>query len=180
MKLSPIEVKKQEFKKTMRGYDPVEVETFLGMVAADFEELLKSNRELKDKVIELEAHLQDYRAIEKTLQQTLAHAQETSAKAIENSRKEAQMMIREAEMKGNQIVDKARTDLILLKEEIAILKAKKGAIVSRLRTMLNSELQLIQALEIDEELQPKSNDEQPKEAAKDQIEIDEIVKNLDK
>lgn len=183
MKLTPMDVKRQEFKKVFRGYDPVEVETFLGMAASDLEDLLKSNKELKEKVLEIETQLQDYKAIEKTLQQTLAYAQETSARSLENSRKEAQLMISEAEVKASQILEKARANLIFMKEEIAILKAKKTAIVSRLRTLLNSELQLIQALEIDEELQAKSNDEPAeggKEPTKNQIEIDEIVKNLGK
>ena len=178
MKLTPLDLRKQEFRKVMRGFDPVEVETFLGMVASALEELTKANRDLKDKVIELETHLQDYKAIEKTLQQTLAAAQETSVKSVENARKEAQITVAEAELKANQIVDKARTDLILMKEELSILKSKKIAIVSRLRTLLTSELQLIQALEVDEELQTKSNDNQLKET-KERVDIDEIVKNLD-
>lgn len=178
MKLTPLDVKKQEFKKVMRGFDPVEVETFLGMVATELEELTKVNRELKDKVIELEARLQDYTAIEKTLQQTLATAQETSAKSVENARKEAQMIKAEAELKANQIVDKARTDLMLIKEELAILKSKKTALVSRLRTMLSSELQLIQALEIDEEFQQPKNEDRSAGAEK-RGEIEDIVRNLD-
>ena len=180
MKLTPIEIKRQQFKKVMRGFDPVEVETFLGMIVSEFEELLKSNREFKDKQLELETQLRDYKAIEKTLQQTLAHAQETSEQSIANSRREAQLMISEAELKANQITEKARNNLIFMKEELTILSAKKAAIVSRLRTLLNSELQLIQALEVDEELQSKSNDEPSKQPAKDQMEIDEIVKNLNK
>lgn len=175
MKLTPLDLRKQEFKKVMRGFDPVEVETFLGMVAGELEELTKANRDLKDKIIELETHLQDYRAIEKTLQQTLATAQETSTRSVENARKESQMMVREAELKASQIVDKARTDLILMKEGLSILKSKKTAIISRLRTLLNSELQLIQALEVDEELQPTSNEKE----SKDSVDIDEIVRNLD-
>jgi cell division initiation protein len=180
MKLTPMDIKRQEFRKVMRGFDPVEVEAFLGMVADELEDLTRSNRDLKDRVIELETQLQDYKAIERTLQQTLATAQETSVKSVENAKKEAQMMIAEAEMKGGQIVDKARTDLILMKEELAILKSKKTAIVSRLRTLLNSELQLIQALEVDEELQSKPVDERPKDAGSSRVDIDEIVKNIDR
>jgi cell division initiation protein len=175
MKLTPLDVKKQEFKKVMRGFDPVEVETFLGMVANELEELTRANRDLKDKLIELEARLQDYRSIEKTLQQTLATAQEAGAKSIENARKEAQMMITEARMKANQIVEKSRNDLIMMKEGLAILKSKKTAIISRLRTLLGSELQLIQALEVDEELQEESKEDRQR----DQVEIEEIIKNLD-
>lgn len=180
MKLTPMDIKKQKFKKVLRGLDPVEVETFLGMIASELEETLKVNKELKDKVIELETQLRDYKAMEKTLQQTLAHAQETSVRAIENSRKESQLIITEAEMKAAQIVDKARADLTRMKEEISILRAKKDTIINRLRMLLNSEMDLIKALEVDEEFQRPTNDDQPKEPTKEQIEIDEILRNLDK
>ncbi|MEK7248881.1 MAG: DivIVA domain-containing protein, partial [Bacteroidota bacterium] len=32
MKLTPLDIRKQEFKKVMRGYDPIEVETFMEMM----------------------------------------------------------------------------------------------------------------------------------------------------
>lgn len=43
MRLTPIQIRKQEFAKKMRGFDPEEVEAFLTTVASDFEELLKEN-----------------------------------------------------------------------------------------------------------------------------------------
>ena len=43
MKLSPIEIRKQEFKKSMRGYDTVEIDTFIELVANEYENLIKEN-----------------------------------------------------------------------------------------------------------------------------------------
>ena len=97
MKLTPLDIRKQEFKRVMRGYDPVEIDTFLEMVAAEFEELLKSQKDMRDRAIELEVQLKDYRQIEKTLQQTLLQAQETTGKTYEAARKEAELIVREAE-----------------------------------------------------------------------------------
>ena len=71
MKVTPLDVRKQEFKKQMRGYDPVEVDTFLEMVAVEMEDLLRQQKESRDRVVELETQLKDYKQIEKTLQQTL-------------------------------------------------------------------------------------------------------------
>ena len=39
MKITPLEIKRQQFKKVMRGFDPVEVETFLEMVSNDTADL---------------------------------------------------------------------------------------------------------------------------------------------
>ncbi|MBI4428659.1 MAG: DivIVA domain-containing protein [Ignavibacteriales bacterium] len=176
MKISPLEVKRQEFKKVLRGYDPVEVDTFLEMISNELEELLGLNKQMKDKVIELETQLADYKHMEKTLQQTLLQAQETSGKSIENSRKEADLIIKEAELKASQIVEKARTDFSRTKEEIANLKARKESIISRLKVLLHSELDLLRALEIDEE--DLSKHDSSKGTGKEHLEIEEILKKL--
>jgi len=82
MKITPLEIKRQQFKKVMRGYDPVEVDTFLDMLSTEMEDLVRANRELTDRVLGLETQLSDYKNMEKTLQQTLMQAQETSGKSI--------------------------------------------------------------------------------------------------
>ena len=74
MKLTPLDIRKQEFKKVLRGYDTVEVDTFMDMMANEFEEVLRLQKEMRDRVIELEVQLKDYRQIEKSLQQTLLQA----------------------------------------------------------------------------------------------------------
>ena len=176
MKITPLEVKRQQFKKGMRGYDAVEVETFLEMVSNELEDLLKENKDLKDKIIELETQLYDYKNMEKTLQQTLMQAQEASGKSIENSRKEASLIVQEAELKASQIVDKARLDFARAKEEIASLKGRKESILSKLKILLKSELDLISALSIDED--DLTGDKPSKGSGKEHLEIDEILKKL--
>ena len=177
MKLSPLDIKKQEFKRGMRGFDPVEVETFLDMVSKEFEDLVKQNKDFKEKVIELDTQLKDYKQLEVTLRQTLSSAQETAEKSLENSRKEAQLIVQEAELKANQIVDHARRDLSKTKEELSTLKAKKEAIVSRLRVLLQSELELVRALEVDDESQVQHS--MTKGTGKSAFDVDEIVRALD-
>jgi cell division initiation protein len=176
MKITPLEIKRQQFKKVMRGYDPVEVDTFLDMLSHELEEIVTKDKDLKDKIIELETQLKDYRNMEKTLQQTLLQAQETSGKEIANSRKEATLIVQEAELKASQIVDKARMDFARIKEEISNLKARKESILSRLKVLLASEIDLIKALEIDEE--DGSRLDTSKGTGKAHIEIDEILKKL--
>ncbi len=174
MKLTPLDIKKQEFKKVMRGYDPVEVNAFMEMVAAELAELLKENKDVKEQAIQNDVQIRDYRQMEKTLQQTLVQAQEASGKTIENARKEAQLVIQEAELKANQILDQARSDLLRIKDEISTLKSKRESIASRLRVLLSSELELIKALEMDDSTSESSS----RSSAKGAIDVDDIVKKL--
>ncbi|MFQ5797392.1 MAG: DivIVA domain-containing protein [Bacteroidota bacterium] len=178
MNLTPLDIKRQEFKKSLRGYDPVEVDTFLQMVSKGVEAILTHDKELKEKVIGLETQLQDYKNIEKTLQQTLLQAQETTGRSIQNSRKEAELILQEAEIKATQILDKARMDLAKIQEDVSSLKAKKDSLVTRLKVLLSSELELIRALEIEEEEILRTD--LSRGTGKSAIEIEEIVRNLEK
>jgi len=176
MKITPLEIKRQEFKKVMRGFDPVEVETFLDMLSNELEDVLTRNKGLGDRIIELEVQLKDYKNMEKTLQQTLIQAQEASGKSIENSKKEAELIVQEAHLKANQIVEKARLDFARAKEEISTLKARKESMISRLKVLLSSEIELIRALEIDDE--EFVSRESGTRGQRDDFDVDEIVKNL--
>ncbi len=174
MKLTPLDIKKQEFKKVMRGYDPVEVNAFMEMIAGEFTEMLRDNKDLKEQATQNDVQIRDYRQMEKTLQQTLVQAQEASGRTIENARKEAQLIIQEAELKANQILDQTRSDLLRIKEEISTLKSKRESIASRLKVLLNSELELIKALEMDDASAESSSNA----SGKGVIDVDEIVKKL--
>lgn len=175
MKLTPLEVRRQQFKKVLRGYDPVEVDTFLEMISGELEDYIKESKELQEKLLEMEVQLRDYKNMEKTLQQTLMQAQEASGKSIENSRKEAQLIVQEAELKAQQILDKARQDFSHIKDEISGLKARKESIISRLKVLLSSEIELIKALELDDEVVQR---DPSLGTGKDYLEVDDILKKL--
>ena len=175
MKITPLEVKRQQFKKSMRGYDPVEVETFLEMVSNEMEDLIRENKVQSDQILQQATQLIDYKTIEKTLQQTLMQAQETSGKSIENSKREAEIIIKEAEVKASQIIEKARLDFAHVKEEISQLKARKESVLSRLKVLLSSELNLMKALEIDDD---EGKKDPSRGSGKDYLELEEILKKL--
>jgi len=177
MRLTPLDIKKQEFKKVMRGYDPVEVDTFMDMVANEFEDLLRQQKEMRDRTVELETQLKDYRQIEKTLQQTLLQAQEATGKTYEAARREAELISREAEMKAAKIVEQANSDLARMNNELIQLKGRKESLVGRLRVLLSSELDLIKALDMGGDSLEGSNGSQG--TGKDSIRLEDILKNID-
>ena len=88
MKITPLDIKKQVFKKVLRGLDPIEVETFLEMVSEEFESLIKDKNNLSDDVLKLKTQLQDYQEVEKTFKESLMNAQQTMNQSRENSKRE--------------------------------------------------------------------------------------------
>ncbi|GBD93395.1 septum site-determining protein DivIVA [bacterium BMS3Abin05] len=154
MKLTPLDIKKQEFRKTLRGFDPVEVDTFLEMVADEYEDLLKERNRLKEEVIKLQTQLQDYQQVEHTLKETLMNAQESIKRARMNSEKEGQMIIREAELKSDEIIGNAHKALEKMKNELMLIKTQKDSFSSKLRHLIQSQLELIEILEKDDFIWP--------------------------
>ena len=148
MKLTPLDIRKQEFKRVMRGYDPVEVDTFMDMMANEFEEVLKSQKDLRDRLLELDVQLRDYRQIEKTLQQTLLQAQEATGKTYETARKEAEIITRDAEQRASRIVEQAHDEHGRIRNDIIQLTSRKEALIQQLRVVLSAELDLLKTLEL--------------------------------
>lgn len=150
MRLTPLDIKKQEFKKSMRGYDAIEVETFLEMVAEEFEALIREKNALHDEALKLKTQLRDYQSVEKTLQDTLMTAQQSIAESRQNSERQADLIVREAEMKADKIVEDAKLRLAALKNELVMIKSQKDSFARRLRHLLSSQLDLIEVLESDD------------------------------
>ncbi len=175
MKLTPLDIKKQEFKKVLRGYDAVEVDAFLDTLSAEFADLQKQIKEMREQAIESEVQLRDFKQKERDLQQVLMQAQENSSRTIENARKEAELIIQESELKASQILDYARMEVMRAKEEVTSLRGKKEALISRLKVLLNSEVELIKALEADEEMNRR---DQSHGTGREQFQIDDVLKRL--
>ncbi len=175
MKLTPLDIRKQEFKKVMRGYDTVEVDTFLEMLVGEFESVLKEQKELRERIVELETQLKDYRQIEKTLQQTLLQAQEATGKTYETARREAEVILREAEGKAAGILEQANSDLIRLNSDLAQLQGRRESVIGRLRVLLNSELEVLKTFEGGE--RPSHGPSAP--PTREALVFEDILKSLD-
>lgn len=158
MKLTPLEIRKQEFRRAMRGLDPIEVQTFLEMVAEEYESLSEENKSLNRRLIELETKLKDYQENEKNLRETLYNVQEVRKQSEESTRRQADLLIKEAELKALEIVEAARKQAQQIHEEVNWLKSQKESFINRLRHILVSQIELLSVMEIDDILPEESRE----------------------
>lgn len=159
--LTPLDIRKQEFKKVMRGFDPEEVEAFLSMVADEMELIIREKNQTNDELIKLRTQLKDYQQVEHTMRETLVNAQNTVEESRVNSRREAEIMIHEAELQAEHILKEAREDLLNIRHEMSLVKTQKDSFSKRLRHLLQSQIELLEVMEIDDEQygRPKKNEE---------------------
>ncbi|MEZ4701711.1 MAG: DivIVA domain-containing protein [Rhodothermales bacterium] len=147
MKLTPLDIKKQEFTRTFRGIDPQEVQGFLDMVADQWGGLLDENRRLEQNIRDMEAKLIHYRKIEEALQEALETARDNSHKTIENAQREAQIILKEARAEAEEIRGKAFSDHKRLKTDVTKIAGRRDEIMARLRAFLMSELEILARFE---------------------------------
>jgi len=162
VKLTPLDIRKQEFKKSMRGFDPEEVEAFLIMVADELEIVLREKNQQSDELIKLRTQLHDYQQVEHTLRETLMKATSTVEESRFNSLREAELRIHEAELQAERIIENAKEELQELRSEINLLRAQKESFSRRLRHLLESQIELLDVLGIDDAMiKQSSNTEEP-------------------
>jgi cell division initiation protein len=177
MKISPVSIKRQEFAKKLRGYDPEEVQAFLERLADDIDELLKENEELNQQVETLNASLNEFKKIEKNLQDTLLKAQESSTKTIESTKKQASLIIKEAELKASQIIEKARENANEIRNAVIQLREEKDLIVAKLKAIINSQAHLLE-MKVEDAGEERIAPRKEEPAQKLDIDLDDIVDKL--
>lgn len=146
MRITPLDIRKQPFRKTFRGFDPDEVNSFLEMVAAEFETIITQNNEMATNIKVVEEKLSGYIKIEKTLNDTLITAQKISDDARANAQKEAELIIRDAQIRADRYEDESRNRVHTLQSEMAALKNQRDSFLARFGSMLKTQLNLLGVL----------------------------------
>lgn len=159
MNITPLDLKKQVFRKIMRGYDPVEVRTFLDMVSEEFEKLLKENMHLTERVSTLDSQISDYRQMEQTMNDALLSAQRSLSESKEAAQKEAELIIRDARVEAEEIIQEARQDSERLRTEIAELEKLRRESIVRLKSLLDSQLGLLSAFQDYDQIEVKESEQ---------------------
>lgn len=148
--LTALEIKKQEFSRAMRGYDPTEVRRFLDTVAAQTEKLSATMQTQTSEIERLQAENEAYRRMENTMKDALLNSQEMLRESRESARREAELTRREAEMEAERIMQTAHNVEEQIRRDIEHLGARREGFIRKLRVLLRSELELIDLLEKEE------------------------------
>lgn len=143
--LTPMDIHNKEFKKAFRGYKEDEVDEFLDKVIADYERLYKENGELKDRVSIDNERIESYASMEKSLQNTLLIAQTTAEDIVANARKKAEMIVKEAEEQGKRIIEDSNNSIVKINKDYEELKKEVQVFKTRFKTLLESELEALDA-----------------------------------
>jgi len=145
--LTPLDVRRYEFGKVLRGYDPERVDQFREQVADELERLVRQNQELEQKARSFHDQLKSFRERDKALNEALVHAQQLRSEIRDQSEREAQLILREAQAQADSIITNAQTDIRRVEDELASLERFRRSYLAQLRIFVERQLTEINAAE---------------------------------
>lgn len=143
MSVTPLDIRRKEFKRSMRGYSDEEVDVFLDEVADEFERLFQENIELHDRLQRLEEQISGHMQIRDALEKTLISAQLQADDLRANARKEGELMLRDAELKARQIVADSYSETQRVQHALIQLKHLEEDFRFKFRSLLEGHLNLL-------------------------------------
>lgn len=145
-RLTPLDIRKTDFNKTLRGYDPLEVEEFRSRVADEFERLVREKVLLEERVRVAESQLAEFKTREKAMNDALVASQQLRHEIREQAEREAQMLLREAEADAERRLERARREMERLESSGQELARKHHAYLTALRTLVDRQRAELEAL----------------------------------
>ncbi len=144
MKITPLDIRRKEFKRSVRGYLDEDVDLFLDGVADELERLSKENTWLQDRVQALEQQAAGHTHIREALEKTLVAAQLQSEEIRSNAEKEGESILRGAEAKAKAMVADLYSQTQRVQQTLVQLKLLEEDFRFKFRALLEGYVKLLE------------------------------------
>jgi DivIVA domain-containing protein len=145
--LTPLDIRKQEFRKTLRGYDTLGVEDFRARAADALERAIRERSILEERLSALTEQLRVFRERERAMNEALVAAQQLRAETRAAAEREAQVIRREAEAEAQRLIDEARQAERAIGARIADAERQFQTYVGGFRAMVERQIGELRALD---------------------------------
>ena len=144
--LTPLDIRKQEFRKALRGFEPIGVEEFRTRVADELERILRERAVLEERVVALTEQLRAFRERERAMNEALVAAQQLREDSRTAATREAQVIVREGQAEARRILDEARGAEGDVRRQLAETERQFQAYLGGFRALLERQLAELKAL----------------------------------
>lgn len=145
--VTPLDIRRQEFRRAMRGYEADAVEEFRARVADELERVIRERSVLEERLAALTDQLRSYRERERAMNEALVAAQQLREEMRGAAEREAQVILREAEVHAQRFLDEARSGERAAQDRMAEVERQFHVYVSGFRQLLERQLAELRALD---------------------------------
>ena len=145
--LTPLDIRKQEFHKSLRGYEPNSVEDFRIRVADALERAIRDRQVLEERVSALTEQLRVFREREKAMNDALVAAQQLRHDTRDSAEREGQVIVREAQSEAKRVLDEAKAARSAIEARMADAERQFQQYVGGFRALLERQVAELRALD---------------------------------
>lgn len=145
--LTPHDVRGQEFRRSVRGYDRREVEDFKQRLADEIERIMRERVQIEERLANFQEQLRAFRDRERAMNEALLAAQQLRVDAEEQATREAEAIVRAAKTEAIRLVEEAKRLETLVRERTAEGQRQFARYVTNLRGLLERQMGEVEGLE---------------------------------
>lgn len=147
MKVTPLEIRQQQFPLRFRGLDPAEVDKFLELVASEMEDLIRDNARLKEGLAKKDQDIQRLQQGDDELKKALVAIQHIRDDWVGRAEKQAEQLLMESEHKAKQMLQDAEKKLEAIQHDVQELTRQRHQLMAQIRQVLEQHLRLLETME---------------------------------
>lgn len=143
----------EKFSRTLRGYNPDEVNRFLDKIINQVENIVAENKEKDLKLAQMEKlaleneqlkeKIEQYERLEATLNKAIMMAQKTSEQIKLAAHDESELLLDEAKKNANRIVNEALLRAEKTEHEANLLRRNINIFKKRVRDIVEAQLEVV-------------------------------------
>ncbi|HPE95820.1 MAG TPA: DivIVA domain-containing protein [Bacillota bacterium] len=148
--LAPHELKNKSFSKTVRGYNPIEVDEYIDFLVEKYTEIYRENSELEKKLKSVAAKLDQMRAEEESIRTTLINAQKMAERIVNDASARADIITDSIKERSDTIIAQFRDQISDEKDEMWEIRTRILDFKKRVFDLYREHIESLQSLSVNE------------------------------
>ena len=147
----------EKFNRTIRGYDPEEVNSFLDKVISQVEVMVNELKEKDTRIAQLETYeienqalrekIEQFERMEGTVNKAIVMAQRTGDQMKISAQNESDAIIQNAKNNANRIINEALMRAEKTENEAALLKRNITIFKKRVKDIVEAQLEVVNEMD---------------------------------
>ena len=156
----------EKFSRTLHGYNPDEVNSFLDEIIAEVERMIESNRQKNEEILALKNRLsnietndevvkkaQKFDELETTLNKAIVMAQDTGEHIRRVAKQERDLILEEAKKNASLIINDALVRSEKIEYQATLLRKNIIMFKRKLKNNLEEQMKLVDEIEVIDEIE---------------------------
>ena len=148
--LAPHELKNKTFAKTVRGYNPIDVDEYIDFIIGKYTEIYRENMELEKKLKSVAAKLDQIRDEEESIRTTLLNAQKMAERIVSDATARAELITESIKERSDAVIARFRDEINAEKDEMWEMRTRILDFKKKLFDAYREHIEALQTLSVNE------------------------------